>query len=351
MSAAITPQETLDLLASTTHTHAFLDVRSEQEFADAYVRGFLNVPILNNQERHLVGTCYKQQGSQAAFALGHELTAPFRRERVQRWIECAADRHLIVCCWRGGARSRFACEWLAEAGVATLRVSGGYKALRQLLRQRLEQPPILRVLAGPTGVGKTDLLRQLPVPKVDLEACANHRGSAFGECGAQPTQQQFENDVALALWPNHPHFWLEDESRLIGKLEIPATLKAAMYASPVVMLDADIETRARHIYKEYVAQPLQQLVTPAALKQQLIGSVLRIQKKLGDQRCRDIVSEIERAFAVDASALSSHQRWIQSLLQWYYDPRYEHAYSQHPRTLIFRGSYAAILTAVQRGEL
>ncbi len=35
----------------------------------------INLPLMNNDERAAVGTCDKQQGSDAALALGHKLVA------------------------------------------------------------------------------------------------------------------------------------------------------------------------------------------------------------------------------------------------------------------------------------
>ena len=37
-----------------------LDARSPGEYAQGHVPGALNLPLLNNEERHLVGLCYKE---------------------------------------------------------------------------------------------------------------------------------------------------------------------------------------------------------------------------------------------------------------------------------------------------
>src|SRR4051794_10579133 len=102
---------------------AWLDVRSEGEHADGAIPGFVNAPILTNEERHRVGICYQEQGQDAAIRLGHELVDPHRTERVARWL--GAGPELLVGCWRGGLRSRIAAEWIREAGGSAVALQGG----------------------------------------------------------------------------------------------------------------------------------------------------------------------------------------------------------------------------------
>ncbi len=40
------------------------------EFEQGAMPAAINLPLMNNDERAAVGTCYKQQGSDAALALG-----------------------------------------------------------------------------------------------------------------------------------------------------------------------------------------------------------------------------------------------------------------------------------------
>lgn len=340
-SDIVSPHEALQQLLQPTPP-ACLDVRSEGEWADGAIPGFHNDPILTNTERHLVGTCYKQQGQDAAFALGYQLTAPYKAERVQRWRQWAATSAtpMLVCCWRGGARSRLACEWLAEAGTDTLRVRGGYKSMRAVLREQLEQLPALLVLSGPTGTGKTRLLRELAVPKIDLEAAANHRGSAFGGLGSQPSQQTFENRIGMALLAGHHEYLVEDESRLIGVNQLPLTLKNRMYAAPAVLLELSMQERVELTHDEYVLQPLRQGLSVAAVQQQLQAGLDRIQKRLGALRHQQLSERLADAMEVPADQ-DRHGRWIAPLLAEYYDPRYRHSFDSHPRQILFRGDRAS----------
>lgn len=345
----ITAEAALKALCQRSERYAFLDVRSQGEFAEGNIDGFANLPILDDGERHLVGTCYKQEGQEAAFALGERLTRANRGERRDSWAALAANtaasglaRELIVACWRGGARSRLCCEWLADAGVATLRVRGGYKAMRNLLRHKIETPAPLLVISGVTGCGKTRLLQELAVPKIDLEALANHRGSAFGERGVQPSQQQFENRLGLALSASASRYLVEDESRMIGRLEIPALFKQQMYAAPLVVLEASDDERLRITHAEYVSEPIQSGLTAAQVETQLLQALARIQRKLGDLRYRQLVDELQGAFANAIHDPEAHRGWIEPLLTEYYDPRYRHAFAKQPRQILCRGEKAEV---------
>ena len=61
------------ILASDT---PLIDVRAPIEFAQGAMPAALNLPLMNDDERAAVGTCYKRQGPEAALALG--LTALVR---------------------------------------------------------------------------------------------------------------------------------------------------------------------------------------------------------------------------------------------------------------------------------
>ena len=62
---------TLDLKALLTTDVPLIDVRAPVEFSQGAFPGAVNLPILNDDERHRVGVCYKQKGPDAAEKLGH----------------------------------------------------------------------------------------------------------------------------------------------------------------------------------------------------------------------------------------------------------------------------------------
>ena len=337
------------LTSLQTHGRALIDVRSEDEFAEGHIPGAINIPILNNEERHLVGLTYKQQGQERALEKGHELVAPHRAERIAMWSQIARHSPLppIIMCWRGGLRSRIACDWLQEAGVQAVRLRGGYKAFRKFLLGTFENPPRkIIVLTGLTGNGKTELLRHLPIPSVDLEKMAHHRGSAYGWHlkGKQPTQSNFENQLGLELLKlHHLPIVLEDESSYIGSVGLPKPLKEAMRHAPVVILEETIDVRIRWVADDYVFRPLRDGHNLHEVLEHLVKSLDRIQKKIGGLAHQQVKEMIHSAFELNPLQLASHEPWIRMLLEDYYDKKYQHAFNRQNRKILFRGNRKAVI--------
>jgi rhodanese-related sulfurtransferase len=111
---SITLEKTLLLRDQGT---LLVDARSPAEFADGTIPGAVNVPLLDNDQRHQIGTVYKQQGRAEARLLGVKLVAPNIPGMIDAVL--AARRNpkqpVVVFCWRGGMRS----------GAVVLRRRGG----------------------------------------------------------------------------------------------------------------------------------------------------------------------------------------------------------------------------------
>jgi tRNA 2-selenouridine synthase len=221
----------------------------------------VNLPLMTDQERQKVGTCYKQQGQAAAIALGHQLVnGAVKAQRLQAWAAFAqAHPDGYLYCFRGGLRSQIVQGWLKEAGIHYPKVVGGYKAMRSLLlettQQAVEQCDFV-LLGGLTGTGKTDVLHQLD-NVLDLEGHANHRGSSFGKrATAQPAQIDFENRTghrrAEKARPGHRQFVLEDEGRIVGSCTVPLELYQGMQHYPLVWLEDSFDSRVERILRDYV---------------------------------------------------------------------------------------------------
>ena len=121
---------------------------------------------------------------------------------------------------------------------------------------------------------------------LDLEAIACHQGSAYGSMGKllQPTQEQFENTLALQLYKlqlDKP-VWVEDESITIGRLAIPGPLWSQLLSAPVVELDVPIESRIEVLYPQYGV--LDKLFLEEA--------TLKIKKRLGPDQTRAAIEDI-----------------------------------------------------------
>lgn len=159
-----------------------MDVRAPVEFSRGSFPNTVNAPLMNDEERHRVGICYKEKGQDEAIKLGHQLVSgDIKAERIAAWKRFALEHpEGYLFCFRGGLRSRLTQQWLKEAGVDYPLVKGGYKALRRFLIDTLDEvvrSATFHIISGRTGTGKTRVLHQLPNP-VDLEDLANHRAPA-----------------------------------------------------------------------------------------------------------------------------------------------------------------------------
>src|SRR5918996_2680688 len=142
-----------------------IDVRSEGEYGEDHIPGAINCPVLDNSERALVGTIYKQTSSFDAKKIGAALvSANIARHLRERFYDRPRAWRPLVYCWRGGGRNNAFAHVLAQIGWRVGRLDGGYKAYRRSVMSDLESWPRRfdwRVLCGLTGTGKSRLLREL----------------------------------------------------------------------------------------------------------------------------------------------------------------------------------------------
>lgn len=339
-----------------------IDTRAPVEFNRGSVPSATNLPLMIDRERSAVGTCYKEQGSDAAVALGHQLVSgAIKEERVNAWIDFV-DRHQdgALFCFRGGMRSQISQSWLSDRGIEYPRIEGGYKAMRHWLMAQLDRICAqceFIVISGKTGSAKTRLINEGNHGKpfdgsLDLEGLANHRGSAFGRrVSAQPTQINFEHQLAVTLLKierDHPGpIIIEDESRLIGRCALPTALKARLEQSPLVVLDAELDARVTHSFENYILANLSDLNEIAengdaafsSFSQALRDALARIRKRLGGLKYSQLSEQLENALAAHAKGDNTrHRQWIEQLLVSYYDPMYEYQLSQRTDRICFSGN-------------
>lgn len=268
-----------------------LDVRSPGEYQHAHIPGAFSFPLFTDDERAQVGTLYKQQGKQKAVKAGLAFFSPkmngmieeaerivkeYKKSNPHYYFDGANPARVLVHCWRGGMRSA-GVAWLLDLyGFDVSTLAGGYKAYRKWVLQKLEQEYNFNIVGGYTGSGKTKVLQQLKENGqkiVDLEALANHKGSAFGGMGQPPQRKQemFENMLATELNNAGDFFWVEDESQRIGDNVVPHPFWNTMRRQPVYFLDIPFEERLKNITEEY---------GPHA-KEKIVNAIIRIQKRLG----------------------------------------------------------------------
>lgn len=340
-------------------TPAWLDVRAPLEFENGHLPKAFNLGIMNNEERDLVGKKYKQQGSKAAVELGHELVAgEIKNERVKNWIYFLNENPgAILYCYRGGLRSKISQAWLAEKNIFVQRLEGGYKAARNFFIQSLNQFSLHQqflLISGATGSAKTHFLKKVNnyFPSVDLEGLANHRGSAFGYLGEQPSQSDFENTLSHMVLHLEEYLkvsqlplLLEDESRLIGSCVLPDGFFHQLRSSPVIWLEVPFDERVENIFKDYILNSAIATQNPEQIIKvydRLDSALMKISRRLGGLKTSEIkkLLKFSRESALSNFVLDSNRQWISELLQSYYDPMYEHSLATRQPKVAYRGSFA-----------
>lgn len=291
-----------------------------------------------------MGIRYAEAGQDEAVALGEQLTSPAMPRRAEGWRSACDARPSAFLCWRGGMRSELAQRLAGRPEVPC--VEGGYKAVRAHLMESLPASLARRriaVVTGPTGAGKTELLRELAalpgVLALDLEEAAEHRGSSFGGRGPQPPQQTFEHRLALPLLlGDEPWLVLEDESRNVGQRHLPEPIYRVVREAPLLVLEDDLESRLRRIHREYAVEPARAHGQDAA-RATLETALLRLKRRLGGAIVHGMVERLRAASGSGAwHDPEAFRGVIVPLLTDYYDPLYRKATPTEGRAVLARGS-------------
>ena len=351
-----------------------VDLRSPSEFARDHIPGAHNIPLLNDRQRAIVGRLWKENSPEQAFdqgvafveaglglllarALGREIPPEQWQSSFQELAKrLQAEKlgtkpqpvenldqlpgfqgPLVLGCWRGGFRSQSVTALLRALGEnQAYLLEGGYKAYRHQVIQALGEPgtfPMLVVLHGPTGVGKTKILQQLeemrPGSALDLEDLAQHRSSILGDVGLSPAGQSwFESRLWDRMRKMGPGPWfVEGESRKVGNVVLPAPLWSAMRDGVKVALTSSKGRRIARLVQEYGADPsrVEQLSQRLKFFEANLGAarVERWRQNLN-------VGELEAVAA--------------ELLQLHYDPLYAKSEGGYSWAEIFSADDPEILT-------
>lgn len=357
------------LKRSASKKVALIDVRAPCEFNKGRVLGAYNLPLLDDEDRASIGTMYKRAGRKEAVKLGFQLVSPKIPSMIEQALgilQSANANTFAVYCARGGLRSQLTSSFLHSVFVnqkptklmesleerpesphrnarslihdsprnslpdveEIFICDGGYKAYRNYMLSSFEElnlQPQIHIIGGRTGAGKSRLLRKLrdtyKEQIIDLEALANHRGSAFGRIGEinpQPSSEQFGNLLGShwrGLDLSRP-VYIEDEGPNIGDCQIPPKLYAAMRNAPlVVRLEVPEGLRISNLVKDYCTA-IDKASFPGeymAWETDMKNSCIRLRKRLGDERLTNILQALE----------DSNYALVAQTLLLYYDRLYE----------------------------
>lgn len=287
----------------------FLDTRTPKEFAEDSLPKAINTPFFSNEERAFIGTIYKQISREEAIDKGLALFMKHLPNIIQE-----ANKHknqeLVIYCWRGGLRSEIVTAILGQLGFKVKQLSGGHKAYRKYVLKRLSTydfKPEIIVVWGLTATGKTQLLSHFS-NFLDLEDLAQHRGSLYGALGLIPnSQKKFENLFLQRLdqLQSERFILVECESKKIGNVQIPNFFFQKMKEGRNILVTRKMELRAKLTAELYFADIPQTKAITAGLK-----------RVISNKKKREMLQFLDQEKLVEAA---------QILLQFYYDPLYEHS--------------------------
>lgn len=314
MSVLVLPAE--EAATRLAEFDAVVDARSESEFAEDHLPGAVNWPSLNDAERALVGTIYKQVSPFEARKRGAALVSSNIARHIERELpDKPKSWRPLLYCWRGGKRSGSLALVLDQIGFKVSLVEGGYKAFRGAVLQQLPglaQRLSYRVVCGPTGSGKTRLLHALAAAGaqvLDLEGLAHHRSSVLGLIPGepQPSQKAFDTRVWDALRrfdPARP-VYVESESRKVGNVAVPESLMTAMRASPCLRVELPDDERVGLLLEDY-----EFFVHDPALFCRRLGALTELRGKAVVERWQALVQQ------------GDMETVVRELLKTHYDPGY-----------------------------
>lgn len=320
LSMPVKLPQTVEFSALADNSVSFdeiIDVRSPSEYALDHLPGASNLPVLDDDQRALVGTLNAQESSFAANRRGASLICTNIGELLAGPLaDRPRDWRPLVYCWRGGNRSGSLATVLARIGYRVAVLDGGYRNYRRWVVEEitsLASRLTFLVVAGRTGTGKSRILAELQAQGgqvLDLEGLANHRGSVLGLLPdeQQPSQKRFETlltQAMRALDPAQPVF-VESESRKIGQVQVPGSLIESMRASQCFVVDMSVAARAHFLiddYAHFLAQP-----------SQLLTRLERIHDRHSSARLQQWKADI---------TAGRWQAFVEDILSAHYDPAYD----------------------------
>lgn len=303
---------------------AIVDVRSPKEYAQDHIYGAINLPILDDDERALIGTIYKQEGKEYAVEQGLDITQGKMSDFLERFRQLKEGyEQIVIYCFRGGMRSQSISEYLYLQGIPVMKLHRGYKAYRRYVlnffEQKLDRFTFV-VLHGHTGVGKTELLQELSrkgYDALDLEFYAKHSGSVFGDLffeQSQPPQKIFERELFRHLYYSRSKYILmESESPKIGRVFVPQPFAKKMENDRHILVQCSLKERVKRSVRDYTAMNDLQ-------DEKLRQAIYFLKKTIGGQKVQELNAQIEQKHYVEVA---------EYLMAHYYDRMYEYSIDKY----------------------
>lgn len=301
----------------------FVDVRSPKEYQEDHIHGAVNIPLLDNEERAIIGTLYKHEGKAQAVEKGYEYVTPKLDELYQKLKSLTEEyQDVIVYCFRGGMRSSSVVDFAKSKGLTVLKLESGYKGYRNYVLEYLKNIQDkfkFVVLHGNTCVGKTDILLALEkagLKIMDLEFLAKNSGSVFGGIyyeGEGPSQKYFETLIfnQLISYEGDEDYliFMESESKKIGRCYLSKEFWEMMQNAYHILVKATIEDRVQRSVHDY---SLKERNSDEAL----IQSVYKLKDSIGKQMVEELEADIQR---------KDYAKVARYLMENYYDKLYGHS--------------------------
>lgn len=306
------------------HSRLYIDVRSESEYDKGHIIGAVNLPILNDIERHEVGWIYKNASVEEAKKVGlRHGSAKLQMffETVEKLRSDHPNKKIVFYCARGGYRSRSIALLMRSIDMPVYWLQGGYKSYRQEVLSVLHNSktlPTFIVVNGLSGVGKTHILmelKKLGQPVLDLEGAANHKGSHLGAIGTSGKQsvQSFENEIFHQLSRiDHPYCFVESESKRIGHVFIPNEIFEKLQGGRYIKISASLNFRINGLINDYVSAP------------DFLNSFETALNKIKPYITKELFLEITEHFKQ-----ADYENLTKKLLENHYDPIYFKSINSH----------------------
>ncbi len=303
----------------TKRESLFIDVRSPFEYAQDHIPNAINIPLLTDEERCLVGTTYVQESKTEAKRIAARMVAPklpLMLDQILELKEKTQGENIVCYCERGGYRSTFFSAIFNSVDIFIKQLDGGYKGYRSFVAETLptyNQEINYIVLHGATGTGKTDILhslKNLGHDILDLEGAANHRGSHLGSIGLSSchSQKRFESNIFNQLDCRKSNtVFIEAESKRIGKTIIPEYIFEKMARGTHIHVDSAITYRLNVLRKDYMSAETWQ--------EDALKVVPFITKRIGNSNAQALSDWISEGDFDSAATF---------LMEHYYDPMYHH---------------------------